>query len=285
MNNRIMGKEFVYHDDELHKSRTSLTVLDVIFEERDAGNWNVYAVTKRGREQIGTISGSGNWVGSRDLLVTEDSQWVRPFMGAASGASVSADKEEFVAQWKGTTIFVRPKLPAKAVHGEIYVIGGDSLHLEAWLRQSRIWMQLAKETATRTDAGQRASAGYDLSYLNVSYAMAGFSIELLFKCLAWIGGNSIEPVHKIGPFYREFDGEIKAVVDALVIANGWSTIDDFIDYVDEYLNQPHRRYFGIAPSRRFEGLNIKRDDKIDALENVHKGISLAASRFLKSRIK
>ena len=44
MDNRIVGKEFVYHDDELHKSRTSLTVLDVIFEERDTGNWNVYPV-------------------------------------------------------------------------------------------------------------------------------------------------------------------------------------------------------------------------------------------------
>lgn len=288
MTSEVVGKEFIHRDDELHKSRTSVPILDVVFEERSANNWNVYAVTERGRVQIGTVSETGNWIGSRDLLVAEDSKWVRPFIGAASGTSVSADKMEFVAHWKGSSIFVPPRLPLKAEQGEIYAIGGDSIHLEAWLRQSEIWMELAVETSTRTTTGPRTS-GYDLSYLNVSYAMAGFSLELLFKSLAWIRGCRIQPVHKIGPFYhgldKEQDEELRTTIDALVTTNGWGSIDDFVDYVDEYLNQSHRRYFGISPSKEFEGLNIKQDGKINALANVHEGIARVAYQLLKPRIK
>ena len=48
---------------------------------------------------------------------------------------------------------------------------------------------------------------------------------------------------------------------------------------------PHRRYFGVSSSKEFKGLNIKKDNKLNALANVHQGVSLAASQFLKSRIK
>ena len=89
MTGKLVGKEFVHCGDELHKSRTSLPVLDVVFKEIIAGHWDVYAVTERGRYQIGAIYEAGNWIGSRDLIAAQDGGWVRPFLCAPSGQTVS----------------------------------------------------------------------------------------------------------------------------------------------------------------------------------------------------
>ena len=280
---KVEGKELIHCGDELHKSRTSMVILDVVFKETLPDQWDVYAVTEQGNEQIGAIHTTGNWVGSRDLIVAKDGKWMRPFFAISSGESVSKDKESFIAQWKGSSLYVRPQLPLVGEPGEIYVIGGDSLLIEGWLRQSKIWMQLSVETATRTDGPQQASKGYDLAYLNVAYVMAGYSIELLFKCLAWINGSNIRPVHRIRPFYQILDAEKKTFIEALVIANGWLSADDFIDYVDHYLDPVHRRYFGVSTSREFKGLNIGRDDKLNSLANAHQGIQLLVSQYLESR--
>ncbi len=280
---KVVGMELIHRGDELHKSRISVVILDVVFKEIRSGQWDVYAVTERGDQHIGAIHTTGNWVASRDLIIAEDGTCMRPFTSISSGESVSKNKERFISQWKGSSLFVRPQLPLVGKPGEIYAIGGDSLLIEGWLRQSKIWMQLSVETSTRTDGAPQASKGYDLAYLNVAYVMAGYSIELLFKCLAWIKGSNILPVHKIRPFYQILDGEMNTVIDSLVIANGWLSADDFVDYVDHYLDPVHRRYFGVSTSREFKGLNIKRDDKINALANVHQGIQCLISNCLESR--
>lgn len=285
MTGKLVGKEFVYSGDKLHKSRTSLPVLDVIFKEIFAGHWDVYALTERGRYQIGAIYEAGNWIGSRDLITAQDGNWVRPFLGASSGETVSKDKQDFITQWKGSSIFVHPELPEEPEHGDIHYIGGESILIEAWLNQSKIWMRLAVETSARMNIAQENMTINDIEHLNVAYIMAGYSIELVFKSLAWIGGSNIQPVHNIAPVYSELDDEMKTLVNSIAIDNGWLSADDLVDYVDRYVDPVNRRYFGVSTRKDFKSLNIRRDDKIDSLSNVHQGICEEISRYLKSTIK
>ena len=68
------------------------------------------------------------------------------------------DKEDFIAQWKGSSIFVHPELPKEHEHGDIHLLGGDSILIEAWLNQSKIWMKLAVETSARANLTQENMA-------------------------------------------------------------------------------------------------------------------------------
>lgn len=273
METTIVGKEDVYTGDELHKSRVSLPVLDVVFKERvDDGfvtGWDVLAVTLRGRYQIGAIYGSINWIGSRDLVVT-DNGFERLFISVASGPSASEDKEAFVAQWLGSRIFVYPELPTESNEGDRAFIGGDHILIETWMDQSKTWMSLAIETSKRDND----------QYLNIALAMAGYSMELLFKSLAWIEGIDVRPVHKIAPFYRKFSEEMRRTVISVVENNGWESTNDFIEYVDDYLDPVNRRYYGISTDGTYRGLNILKDDRLAWLANVHQELCQVVGRLL-----
>ena len=262
MKTTVSGKELTYEGDELHKSRVSMPVLDVVFEERtlDGGavGWDVFAVTASGRYQIGAIYETGNWVGSRDLVVT-DKGYSRLFMGIPSGGSICKDKEDFVSQWKGTHIFVYPGLPLEVIPGELRFVGGDSVLLEAWIQQSKVWMNLAIGASERGDT----------HYLNVAYIMAGYATELLFKALAWTEGGEILRVHNIGPLYGKLNEKNQRAVTSIVEEYGWNSIDDFVDYIDNYINPVHRRYFGIDTGKSFRGLNIREDHRLTSLARVH----------------
>ena len=277
METTIVGKELVYVGDELNKSRVSLPVLDVVFQERIDGGfvagWDVFAVTSRGREQIGAIFGSINWVGSRDLVVTDGGS-SRLFVSVPSGPSTSEDKEAFVAQWKDTQIFVRPELPKDSEDGDRAFIGGDHILIETWMGQSRAWMNLATETSRRDND----------QYLNIAFGMAGYAVELVFKSLAWIVGTDRRPIHRIGPFYQEFSGGLQGAVASVIENNGWGTANDFVEYVDDYLNPVHRRYFGISTDGRYMGLNILKDDKWMSLANTHHELCQLVDQFLVRRV-
>ena len=262
MKTTVSGKELIYEGDELHKSRVSMPVLDVVFEERTVDDvpvgWDVFAVTASGRYQIGAIYETGNWVGSRDLVVT-DKGYERLFQSIPSGASICKDKEDFVSQWKGTHIFVYPRLPLEMKPGELRFVGGDSVHIEAWIQQSKVWMNLAIGASERGDS----------HYLNVAYIMAGYATELLFKALAWTEGSDILRVHSIGSLYGRLNKKNQRTVTSIVEENGWNSTDDFVDYIDNYISPVHRRYFGIDTGKSFTGLNIWKDHRLTSLARVH----------------
>ena len=269
----VVGKELFYDGDYLHKSRVSLPVLEVVFGERiDDGaflGWDVFAVTSRGRYQIGAIYEKTNWVGSRDLVVT-DKGFERLFVSTSPGASASKDKEDFISQWKGSHIFVRPELPSNHKEGDRAFIGGDAILIEAWVHQSRVWMKLAVETSEKDND----------QYLNVAYIMAGYAMELVFKSLAWTEGIDIRPVHKIGSFYCKLSEEKRRTITSIVEDNGWKSANDIIDYVDDYLNPVHRRYFGINTDRKYAGLNILKDNRLISLAKVHYSLCQVVQQLL-----
>ncbi len=258
----VVGKELIYEGDELHKSRVSLPVLDVVFEERAVDDepvgWDVFAVTASSRYQIGAIYETGTWIGSRDLVVT-DKGYQRLFMSIPSGASICKDKEDFISQWKGTHIFVYPSLPLEVNPGELRFVGGDSVLIEAWIQQSRVWMGLAIG----------ASESGDIHYLNVAYIMAGYATELLFKAFAWTEGGDVLRVHNIGSLYGNISHTNQRRITSIVEEHGWNSTDEFVDYIDNYINPVNRRYFGIDTGKSFKGLNISKDHRLTSLARVH----------------
>ena len=261
MEGKVVGKEFIYEGNRLEKSQFYLPVIDVLAEKRrDEEAYDIFAITKHGKEQIGLVTREINWVGSRDFEWM-DSGPGRVFYSTEAGQSITADIQEFKEHWKGTKIFINPGLPSHETEaGDVRFIGGDSVLIKSWLQQSDIWMKFALDASRNTH----------ILYLNVAYVMAGYSIELVFKSLAWILGMRIIRTHKIRPFYDKFDADIKRSVDFTITHAGWLSADEFVEYVDGYLDPVKRRYFGINLEKEFQGLNVNiADNKINSLLEVH----------------
>lgn len=270
---KVIGKELVTNSGELHKSRESLRVLEVLFEDDAelAGRCNVLALTARGKVLIGTIDREGQWIGSRDLIGTEDGAWVRPFMAVSSAEPVREAKRAFAAHWKGREIFVHPTLPAAHKAGDFHLLGGESISIQAWLDQSTIWMELALDVSNG-----------NLLRLNIAYIMAGYAMELVFKSLAWAKGSGIiRPVHKVRYFYGQLDAVTQGEIGSVVKQAGWESIEDFLSYTDDFLNPVYRRYFGISPKKEFQGLNIDGNHKLVAIGRVHRQLRSTVDELLK----
>ena len=241
----VNGKEFLTDRGALHKSLESLRVLDVTFVDDDeiAGRCNVHALTERGMVLIGAIEKEGQWIGSRDVVATEEGTWLRPFMGVSSGETVSEAKRAFAAHWKGGLVFVQPTLPKNPKDGDIHLVGGESMSIQAWLDQSVIWMEIA-----------HSLSGGDLMRLNVAFIAAGYAMELVFKSLAWAtGSGTIRPVHEVRHFHRQLEPGVRREIGSLAKQAGWESTDDLLSYIDDFLRPVDRRYFGISPGRSFRG--------------------------------
>lgn len=261
---KVTGKELVADYGELHKSRESLRVVDVIFEDdaEVAGRCNVLALTARGKVLIGTIDQESQWIGSRDLIGTEDGAWVRPFMSVSSTEPIREAKHAFAAHWRGRRVFVRPTLPATHKDGDLHLLGGESISIQAWLDQSAIWMELALDVANGNPNPLR---------LNIAYIMAGYAMELVFKSLAWAKGcGTIRPVHAVRHFYGQLDAPVQGEIGSAAKHAGWESVGDLLSYIDDFLNPVHRRYFGISPKKEFQGLNIDGKHRLAALSGVHR---------------
>ena len=127
-----------------------------------------------------------------------------------------------------------------------------------------------------------ASQNTDVFHLNVAYVMAGYSIELVFKSLAWIVGMDISRTHRIRPFYDKFDNGTSRSVDSVITEAGWLSVDEFLQFVDEYLDPVHRRYFGVNLKKEFRGLNIRvANNKIHSLLEVHQRLRELIAPMLK----
>lgn len=276
LTHKVIGKELVTDGGELHKSRESLCVVDVMFEEDTevAGRCNVLARTVRGNVQIGAIDRESQWIGSRDLIATKDGAWVRPFMSVSSAEPVKHAKRAFAVHWKGRHVFVQPTLPTSHKEGDFYPLGGESISIQVWLDQSDIWMELALAAAN----------GSPLK-LNIAYIMAGYAMELVFKALVWAkcakGIGAIQPVHKVRHFYEQLDTATQGQIGSVASQAGWESIEDLLSYIDDFLKPVYRRYFGISPKKEFQGLNIDRNHKLVALAGVHRGLRGMVGELLK----
>lgn len=274
----VVGKELRDNRYGLHKSRESLEVLDVVFQDVEIDGFKrceVYAVTSRGNETIGAIYSDGiQAIASRDMVMDDESRWGRILLSVAVDETVEEAKRAFTAHWKGTHVFVRPGMPPVPGEGEMFLYGGESVLVQAWLDQSLIWMQLALDNS---------GVSQDVLRLNIAYSMAGHALELVFKSLAWAKemGDTIRPIHSVRHFYQQLDTPTQKEIGALVENAGWDSMGSFLSYIDDFLRPVHRRYFGISPQKEFLGLNITKNHRLVALSRVHKELCKIAFRLLK----
>lgn len=271
---KVTGKELVTNRGALHKSLESLRVLDVTFvdDAKIAGRCNVLALTERGKVLIGTIDQEGQWIGSRDLIATEDGAWVRPFIAVSPGETVSEAKRAFAAHWKGSFVFVQPTLPKKPKAGDLHIVGGESMSIQAWLDQSDIWMELAHSLSNG-----------NLMRLNVAFIAAGYAMELVFKSLAWaLGSGTIRPVHAVRHFYRQLNPGVQGEIGSLAKQAGWESAEELVSYIDDFLSPVHRKYFGISPTKEFQGINVDGKHKLVALGRVHRKLRGMVDELIKS---
>lgn len=272
---KVHGKEYVTDHGPLHRSPKTVRVDEVVFEADDQHpeRTNVFARTGSETVLIGTIDESSLWIGSRELVATDRGDWVRPFISASLNETPSEAKQSFVAHWVGTEICVHPTLPLSAPEGDIFLLGGQAVSIQTWLDQAHVWMTLA------------LTGNEDLHRRNVSFIMAGYAMELVFKSLAWaLGSSRIQPVHKVRVFYANFDADTKRKIERWATEAGWNSAEDLLSYVDDFLDPVRRRYHGINPAKEFEGLNIDGIHKLGALSEVYRKMRETVDHLIRPSI-
>lgn len=78
----------------------------------------------------------------------------------------------------------------------------------------------------------------------IIYELIGFAYEFLFKSLVSIEYKGFDKNHSIKNLYNALkDKKIKAIISESVKDFQWSGVDEFIQFIDNTLVVPHRRYF------------------------------------------
>lgn len=163
--------------------------------------------------------------------------------------------------------------------------------LKAYLGDAKVWMEIADELYERNvpDAGIESCglAGFPgLNEVNVAAVCAGYAFELLFETLLRADQKEPEGVHPPSRTYARLEQSVQAEVSAIAARHGWARIDEFMDYLDNDLCKPARKYWmrptngGPARGR----LELSGRGRIDALSHLHGDfVELALRRISEGR--
>ena len=82
-----------------------------------------------------------------------------------------------------------------------------------------------------------------LSKHYISFHCIGMAYELLYKTTILIEGNQHHHKHEICVLHKQLTDESKQKFEKVVTEHGWTTLDDFSSYLDDYVTNPHKKYF------------------------------------------
>ena len=123
----------------------------------------------------------------------------------------------------------------------------DRARITGWLGDSHVWMMTALHLDRRSGRGQRR-VETDSHYLNVAHVCTGLAIELALKALATSEGRPIATKHEATKNYHNLGKRSRAQLKRFVEEqeNAPSTIDSLLEYLDETMCHPDRKYWMVG---------------------------------------
>lgn len=117
----------------------------------------------------------------------------------------------------------------------------DRAPISLWLGDSQVWMKTALEK-DRT-SGRGSDGGTDHHELNVAHVCAGLAFELVLKALAKSEGGQVVVRHDSDTCYQALSQQSRTRVDRAVKMHTSLDIGDFLQYLDERMCNPDRKYW------------------------------------------
>ena len=156
--------------------------------------------------------------------------------------------------------------------------------LKAYLGDAKVWMTLAYELHQRnvqdTETAFRNLRGFpEMNEMNVAAVCAGYAFELLFKVMVMADFKEPRAKHEPSVAYRNLNATVQRQVDAIATKYGWQRTEDLLDYLDNTLCKPARKYWmrpvGGGPTH--SRVVLEGRTSIDALSKVHHDLAELAS--------
>ena len=133
----------------------------------------------------------------------------------------------------------------------------DRAIITMWLSDSQVWMTTAVELDRRSGRGRR-HGDIDSSELNVAHVCTGLAFELALKALATSERRPIAMKHEAEKSYRNLGKQSRATLKKFVkeSENLPNTIEDLLEYLDERMCHPDRKYWMVGKTGAMSGIGF-----------------------------
>ena len=147
--------------------------------------------------------------------------------------------------------------------------------ISLWLGDSQVWMNTAVEKDKSSGRGQSGSE-VDSNELNVAHVCVGLAFELVLKALAKSEGRTIRTKHGSLKNYRALSKKSQYRIAQIVDKHTSNAIEDFLQYLDERMCHPDRKYWMVGRKGEVGGVGFVQNVQglvIPDIAKVHAGIA------------
>lgn len=126
---------------------------------------------------------------------------------------------------------------------------GDRATISLWLGDSQVWADTAVMLDKRGRTGSGAIApNANHNELNVAHVCMGLAFELALKALAVSEGRQSSNKHRAGVNYRNLSQPSQDKVAHAINLHTGMTIKGYLEYLDERMCHPDRKYWMVDKS-------------------------------------
>ena len=118
-----------------------------------------------------------------------------------------------------------------------------------WPREAQVWM----DTALRLDYESKRSqkdSNVDHNKLNVAHVCTGLAFELAYKSLLVAEFKPLERTHSVEKLHEMLKEETQGIIDRYIKEVGWKDSTYLLEYLDERMTHPDRKYWMENPWKR-----------------------------------
>jgi len=135
----------------------------------------------------------------------------------------------------------------------------------ALLGDAQVWMALAfllDQTSKRAEVvatfrPPAAGTPYlDVNQLSIAHTCLGFAFELTYKSMLALEADKFpkDKKHKLEKCHRQLKAQTRSQLEEWIKEIGWASAQEFLQFADEHLINPVRKYWYEPPQHENMGL-------------------------------
>lgn len=118
-----------------------------------------------------------------------------------------------------------------------------------WPREAQVWMDTAVRLDYESNRPQKDSHT-DHNKLNVAHVCTGLAFELAYKSLLVAEFKPLKRTHSVEELHGMLGEETRGIVEGDIKEIGWKDSAHLLNYLDERMTHPDRKYWMQNPWKR-----------------------------------
>ena len=118
-----------------------------------------------------------------------------------------------------------------------------------WPSEAQVWMDTAMRLDYESNRSQEDSHT-NHNKLNVAHVCTGLAFELAYKSLLVAEFKPLEKTHSVEKLHEMLREETQGIVEGYIKETGWKDSAHLLNYLDESMTHPDRKYWMENPWKR-----------------------------------